>query len=512
MGQVWQAADTKLNRQVALKILPDAFADDPDRLARFQREAQILAGLNHPGIAQIYGIEESDDIKALVLELVEGPTLAEWIAQGPIPIDEALPTAKEIAEALEAAHEAGVIHRELKPANIKVREDGTVKVLDFGLAKALDAAPAGDPDQSPTLTAAATQMGVIMGTAAYMSPEQARGKPVDKRADIWAFGAVLYEMVTARPAFSGDDVTDILAAVVRAEPPWDSLPADANPRLPELLRRCLEKDPKHRWHHGVDVRIDIDRILADPEDVRVQQVAGTTPATLPARLAWTVAIAVGVAVTALAVINVIRLTALPDVPVWAGEPLRFVVSPPAGSSFYPRGSIPFAVSPDGRHIVFTARTSDRRPQLWLRALSADDARPLAGTEGGNSPFWSPEGDWIGFFTDQALNRIPVTGGDSLTITRFGAVPRMRQATWGNDDTIVFQTNSGQALSRVSVQDGSVNPATRFLEGDVNHLWPRFLEDGRRFLYPLFGALAVGSLDGEESRRAWDDGQDIATIG
>ena len=224
MGQVYQATDTKLNRQVALKILPEAFATDPDRLARFQREAQVLASLNHPGIAAIYGIEEQEGTRALVLELVEGPTLADRISKGPIPIDEALPIAKQIAEALEAAHEAGVIHRDLKPANIKVREDGTVKVLDFGLAKALDPDPTGDPSQSPTLTAAATQMGVILGTAAYMAPEQARGKPVDKRADIWAFGCVLYEMLSGRRAFQGEDVSTTLADVIRAELAWEVLP------------------------------------------------------------------------------------------------------------------------------------------------------------------------------------------------------------------------------------------------------------------------------------------------
>ena len=231
MGQVYQATDTKLNRQVALKILPEAFASDPDRLTRFQREAQVLASLNHPNIAQIHGIEETDDTRALVLELVEGPTLADRIAQGPIPLDEALPIAKQIAEALEAAHEQGVIHRDLKPANIKVKDDGTVKVLDFGLAKALDTTTQGDPSLSPTLTAAATQMGVIMGTAAYMSPEQAKGKVVDKRADVWAFGAVLYEMVTGRKAFPGDDVSDTLATVLKFDPNWDALPANLHPRL-----------------------------------------------------------------------------------------------------------------------------------------------------------------------------------------------------------------------------------------------------------------------------------------
>ena len=231
MGEVWRATDTQLNRDVALKILPEAFATDPDRLARFQREAQVLASLNHPGIAAIYGIEEQDGTRALVLELVEGPTLADRIAKGPIPLDEALPIAKQIAEALEAAHEAGVIHRDLKPANIKVRDDGTVKVLDFGLAKALDPNPTGDPSQSPTLTAAATQMGVILGTASYMSPEQARGKPVNKRADIWAFGTVLFEMLSATRSFPGTDVSEVVAAVIRAEPDWSALPRTTPPEV-----------------------------------------------------------------------------------------------------------------------------------------------------------------------------------------------------------------------------------------------------------------------------------------
>ena len=255
MGQVYQATDTTLNRQVALKILPEAFASDPDRLARFQREAHVLASLNHPNIAAIYGLEEADDTRALVLELVEGPTLADRIAQGPIPVDEALPIAKQIAEALEAAHEAGVIHRDLKPANIKVREDGTVKVLDFGLAKALDTTPEGDPSLSPTLTAAATQMGVIMGTAAYMSPEQARGKPVDKRADVWAFGTVLYEMLTGKRAFAGEDVSDTLATVLKSEPEWDALPLDTPPSVRRVVQACLRKDARERVHDVADVRL-----------------------------------------------------------------------------------------------------------------------------------------------------------------------------------------------------------------------------------------------------------------
>ena len=296
MGEVYQATDTKLNRQVALKILPEAFATDPDRLARFQREAQVLASLNHPNIAQIHGLEESGDTRALVLELVEGPTLADRIAQGPIPLDEALPISKQIAEALEAAHEAGVIHRDLKPANIKVREDGTVKVLDFGLAKALDPNPTGDPSQSPTLTAAATQMGVIMGTAAYMSPEQARGKPVDKRADIWAFGCVLYEMLTGQRAFQGEDVSLTLASVMKSDLDVKTLPHDVPATVRTVLRRCLEKDPRERLRDIGDVR------LAMKGAFETTVSAPSEPPTVPQLPIWQRPVPVALAGLALATI------------------------------------------------------------------------------------------------------------------------------------------------------------------------------------------------------------------
>ena len=290
MGQVYRATDTQLGRDVALKILPDAFAADPDRLARFQREAQVLASLNHPGIAAIYGIEKSDDTQALVLELVEGPTLADRIAKGPIPLDEALPIAKQIAEALEAAHEAGVIHRDLKPANIKVREDGTVKVLDFGLAKALDPNPEGDPSQSPTLTVAATKMGVILGTAAYMSPEQARGKPVDKRADIWAFGAVLFEMLTGAKPFPGDDVSQTLARVIDRDPDWDALSKTLPPALNTYMRRCLHKDPRQRVRDIGDMRLAMEGGFATTVSTLADQVV---PLPQPARWRHALSLALG---------------------------------------------------------------------------------------------------------------------------------------------------------------------------------------------------------------------------
>ena len=318
-GQVYQATDTKLNRQVALKILPEAFASDPDRLTRFQREAQVLASLNHPNIAQIHGIEETDDTRALVLELVEGPTLADRIAQGPIPLDEALPIAKQIAEALEAAHEQGVIHRDLKPANIKVKDDGTVKVLDFGLAKALDTTTQGDPSLSPTLTAAATQMGVIMGTAAYMSPEQAKGKVVDKRADVWAFGAVLYEMVTGRKAFPGDDVSDTLATVLKFDPNWDALPANLHPRLREALERCLERDVRNRYHDVGDARVDIQRALTDPSEVVVQPIGGARPG---AMVVWIAPAAVLAALIAGVAVWTVRPSPAP------ARLVRFQFTPP----------------------------------------------------------------------------------------------------------------------------------------------------------------------------------------
>ena len=280
MGQVYQATDTKLKRQVALKILPEAFSADPERLARFQREAEVLASLNHPGIAAIYGLEEAGDTRALVLELVEGPTLADRIKRGPIPLDEALPIAKQIAEALEAAHEAGVIHRDLKPANIKVRDDGTVKVLDFGLAKAFqpDASDV-SASMSPTisLTAAATQMGMVIGTAAYMAPEQAKGKVVDKRADVWAFGAVLFEMLTGQKPFVGDDVSDTLATVLKTDPEWNALPADTPARLRQLLQACLQKNPKQRVHDVADVRLAMEGAF----ETLVQQPSTATVAQHP---------------------------------------------------------------------------------------------------------------------------------------------------------------------------------------------------------------------------------------
>ena len=350
MGQVYRASDTQLGRDVALKILPDAFAADPDRLARFQREAHVLASLNHPNIAQIHGIETSDDTQALVLELVEGPTLADRIAKGPIPLDEALPIARQIAEALEAAHEAGVIHRDLKPANIKVRDDGTVKVLDFGLAKAMDTTLEGDPSQSPTLTAAATQMGVIMGTAAYMSPEQARGKPVDKRADIWAFGGVLYEMLTGRQGFAGKTVSDTLAAVLTTAPDWSALPEHTPESIRRLLRRCLDKEHKRRLGFMGDARLEID----EPSD---EPVASAQETRHPTR--WAAIIAAGLVsvVVATAAFVVLREGS-------GACTTRFTIRTPSDQPLGQSG--PIAIARDGRQLVYIAGAPGAR--LFLHDL------------------------------------------------------------------------------------------------------------------------------------------------
>ena len=393
MGQVWQATDTQPNRQVALKILPDAFAADPDRLARFTREAQILASLNHPNIAQIHGIEEAEGTRALVLELVEGPTLADRIKQGPIPVDEALPIAKQIAEALEAAHEAGVIHRDLKPANIKVREDGTVKVLDFGLAKAMEGAPEGDPDLSPTLTAAATQLGVILGTAAYMSPEQAKGKPVDKRADIWAFGAVLYEMLTGGKPFAGEDVSETMAHVLTKAVDWDALAATTPRPLVRLLRRCLERDPQARLRDIGEARI----ALSEPTETDAGQAADSQLPPGRSQRIHTMAIATAAAaVAALVTMAVVgSRTRLPEL---ADRGTQRFIMPLTSHALPVSGPGPFvAVSADARTVVYVG-VRDGQIQLFRRRFDELQAFAIEGSENARRPFLSPDGQSVGFIT------------------------------------------------------------------------------------------------------------------
>ena len=419
MGEVYRARDTKLNRDVALKVLPDLFASDPDRLARFTREAQTLASLNHPNIAHIHGLEESGGVRALVMELVEGEDLSQRIARGAIAIDEALPIAKQIAEALEAAHELGIVHRDLKPANIKVRADGTVKVLDFGLAKAIEPVPMSDIANSPTITSPAmTAMGMILGTAAYMSPEQARGKPVDKRADIWAFGVVLYEMLTGRRVFEGEDVSLILAAVIQSDPRWDGVPANVR----RLLESCLEKDPKKRLRDIGDVW----KLLDGPPAVPIRTRTGVLGWAAAGLLALLAAVAVWAPwrdTPAPAVQSVLRLEA--DL----GNDVSLVpLAVPTISSV--------VISPDATRLVYVGTISGGPAKLLTRRLDQPNITELAGTEGARNPFFSRDGKWVAFWNGREIYKAPVDGGGPVRLGEFGA---MTGGDWGDEDTLVIGT-------------------------------------------------------------------------
>ena len=474
--EVYQARDTKLDRDVALKVLPEAFTADPDRLARFEREAKVLASLNHPNIGSIYGLEEAEGVKALVLELVEGPTLADRIAQGPIPISEALPIAKQIAEALEAAHEAGVIHRDLKPANVKVKADGTVMVLDFGLAKAFQPeASDASVSQSPTvsLTAAATRIGMVMGTAAFMSPEQASGKSVDKRSDLWAFGVVLMEMLTGRQVFSGETVSHVIASVLKVEPDWSVLPAQTPAPIRRLLRRCLEKDRTQRLPDAAMIRLEIQDALTLPvADVTRAGVGSHVPLSRGARLAWTVAV-VAVFVTAGLAVPALRHLREATPP-----ETRTQINMPAGDSSSGVGGSAFALSPESRQVVFVA-AGDGASRLWLRSLATITAQPLAGTEGARFPFWAPDGRSVGFFAGNALKRLDLGGGAPRTLAQ---VAGGLGGTWNADNVIVFAPGTGMPLRRVPAAGGTAVDVTTLPPEQGGHFYPHFLPDGRRFLF------------------------------
>ncbi len=493
MGEVYRARDTRLNRAVALKILPDAFAADPDRLARFQREAELLASLNHPNIAQIHGIEEEGGTRALVLELVEGPTLEERIASGPLSLDDALDIATQVADALEAAHEAGVVHRDLKPANVKVREDGTVKVLDFGLAKALDAgAGSGDPHTSPTLATAATRMGFIVGTAAYMSPEQARGRTVDRRTDVWAFGAVLFEMLTGRRAFAGDDVTGILAEVIKTEPAWATLSVDVPPAVSGVLRRCLQKDPRERMRDIGDVRLGLlggfedpaRRVTAPPADGAPTGAGGGW------KRYWVGLAGAAVVIAAVAVGPAVRIVT-PPAPAVA-FPVRFTI--PAAPNM-----VPFVeLSPDGRHLAYLESDEGREARLWVHSLESGQARELAAADtSGFTVFWSPDSRFVAFSDAGSLRRVDLASGAVETVCD---TPRLFGGSWNADGVIVFGGISG--IMRVPAEGGNPVPLTRVdsARGELGHVAPRFLPDGRHFLYlrassdSTVSGLYVGSLD------------------
>ena len=489
MGQVYQATDTKLNRQVALKILPEAFASDPDRLARFQREAQVLASLNHPGIAAIYGIEEAEPsaaegkssgqeaVKALVLELVEGPTLADRIAQGPIPVDEALPIAKQIAEALEAAHEQGVIHRDLKPANIKLKDDGVVKVLDFGLARAFQPdAASGDASLSPTLTAAATQAGLIMGTAAYMAPEQAKGKPVDKRVDIWAFGAVLYEMLTGRSAFAGEDVADTLAFVLTRQIDWTVVPSGAPEALQHLLQRCLERNPKQRLRDIGDARADLDDLVTGT--VALPRTASMIAPTTTRQYSFSTILATALASATIVGIGVWSVT-LPE----QDGVFRFYGSAQGTELIIGGSRQPIAISPDGQIIAFATAGSPN--QLRIRSVDQLDYRTVPGTGDPRNPFFSPDSEWLGFFDGTTLKRVSVRGGPATAIVEIVG-SGINGASWASD-SIVFATNDpATGLLRVPAGGGEVEVLTvpTAQGSDIDHRFPQVLPGGNEVLFTI----------------------------
>ena len=497
MGVVYEAEDTKLSRKVAVKVLPEVFTADPERLARFEREARVLASLNHPNIAAIYGVEEADGWRFLVLELVEGETLAERLSKGPLPVEEALEFCLQIAEGLEGAHERNIIHRDLKPSNVKITPGGKVKILDFGLARAAyDQISEIDLVKSPTITADMTRPGVILGTAPYVSPEQARGKSVDKRADIWAFGCVLFEMLTGRAAFSGKDITDIFAAVIRGEPEWSSLPANLHWRLREVLERCLKKDLRDRYHDISDVRADLQRVLSDTSGVLTQPVTIVEPRRrLRLGLPWVAALVVLGAVIAGAAIWNLRKPEPRQV-------IRFDYQLPEGQEFSKMPGPPLAVSPDGRQIVYSTLQG-----LYLRSMDELAVKLIPGTEGNSAnPFFSPDGQWIGYWSvsDGKLKKISAHGGVPVVLC---SVTELLGASWQKDDTIVFGRPPNEMM-RISADGGTPESLAKLKTGYFI-IYPQVLPDGKSVLYSSIEAghvrILVKPPNAEEAKDLFEGG-------
>ncbi len=481
MGAVWRATDTTLNRDVAIKLLPQIFAENPERLARFEREAKVLASLNHPNIAAVYGLHQADGERFLSMELVEGEDLAKRLQRGPLPLDQALDIGAQMAAGIEAAHEKGVVHRDLKPANVIVSPEGKVKLLDFGLAKALENDPAsGDPSLSPTMTSAGTVAGMILGTAAYMSPEQARGKPLDRRTDLWSFGCVLYECLTGKSLFAGETISDSLAAILRKEPDWSALPGDTPPMVRLLLRRCLARDPGKRIRDAGDARLELEQAIEDPSvDALGLMPAGAAPSTSTAtrsRLPW--------ALFAVAALFALFFALRPGGSTPDPATRRLTIPSFYSAEFSDGGGLPPpALSPDGGSVVYGQAGDDGVDRLWLRRLDRFEARPLAGTENGNFAFWSPDSKHLGFYLDGRLKRLEVASGRIQPIGGEAAT-FPRGASWGPKDQILFAPNSNTGIWIIDAAGGTARQITTPDPdvADSSHRWPYFLPDGEHFLY------------------------------
>ena len=505
MGIVYLGRDTRLDRPVAIKVLPEGFSRDPERLARFEREARLLASLTHPNVAGIFGLEEADGQRFLVLEYVEGETLAERIARGPLPADEAAEVCQQIAAALEAAHESGVIHRDLKPANVKLTPEGSVKVLDFGLAKGAGGGSSpSDPNMSasPTMAPSAmTSAGVILGTAAYMSPEQARGRVVDRRTDIWSFGCVLFECLTARQAFAGETVSDMIALILQGEPDWKALPANLPAHLRALMERCLTKDPKRRLRDIGEARVLLEGGgSALHSGMFVAPGANESAASVPqqrrtsAAFAWALAVVSTLVAIALAA-NTMRRDDT------AALVVRATVNMPV-QPFPDRDPANMSLSPDGSQLVGAMVDSAAASMLWLRPLGEIEGHRLAGTEDGGLPFWSPDARYVAFTTQDKLKKLDLRGGSPevlCAVTGYG-----RGGSWGSAGVIIFSAGAEGPLYRVSQNGGEPKVATKLDSGETGHRFPRFLPDGRHFLYASMPPQAaqysihIGSIDSPKS--------------
>ena len=485
MGEVYLAEDLSLDRKVALKFLPDIFTGDPERMARFEREAKLLASLNHPNIAAIYGLEQEDGKRFLVMEYVEGETLQARISKGALPVEDALIICRQIAEGLEAANEKGVIHRDLKPANVMITGEEKVKILDFGLAKALlGEGQSVDSSQSPTITEAMTQPGVVLGTAAYMSPEQAKGKSVDRRADIWAFGCILYECLSGKKVFGGETVTEALAAILRGDPDWQALPDTTPPNIKFVLRRCLEKDVSRRFRDAADVQIQIEEGLPSTASPKtgIPETKGRRDILLFALGAVALLILGGIAAWILK----------PSPPPAAQDPAHVVIDLPPGDQIATETVRPIAISPNGQRLAYVAIRNGVQ-QLFVRQLDSYEAIPLPGTEGAQAPFFSPDSAWVGFFAGGSLKKVSLAGGTAISICESGGVGG---ATWGKDDAIIFAPSLASGLLRVSAGGGKPHELTALdrSKGESSHRWPQLLPGDKAMLFTIAAGVGWDGFD------------------